>query len=103
VFNCGQFAFVQSDIMRAHFSAVRHCIATTKAANLPFFYEQSFMNHHFNINGRIDDSVFTPVTDLRAMNNSASDGIFIAHFATANVPWDVKLHHMREKLQLLIQ
>jgi lipopolysaccharide biosynthesis glycosyltransferase len=102
VFNCGQFAFVQNEIMRNHFSAVRHCIKTTKDANLPYFYEQSFMNHHFNINGKIDDSVFTPVTDLRAMNNSLSDeNLCIAHFATANIPWDVKLLHMREKLQSL--
>lgn len=51
VLNAGCFAFLRTDAMKAHFSAILEMIRTHVG---PFFYEQSFMNAYFNRNGQTD-------------------------------------------------
>lgn len=49
VFNCGQFAFAVNDAMKRHFEEICSEIEEVKRlGNKKYFYEQSFMNHHFN-------------------------------------------------------
>lgn len=50
-FNCGHFMFTPSDEMKTHFMNVINLIAVWTG---PYFYEQSFMNRYFNINGKMD-------------------------------------------------
>jgi lipopolysaccharide biosynthesis glycosyltransferase len=56
VFNAGCFAFLRTDAMRDHFMAIQYSITTHTGA---FFYEQSFMNAHFNRNNQTDRSLLT--------------------------------------------
>lgn len=103
-FNCGQMAFKASQAMCDHFACVRRDIATAKATNHPYFYEQSFMNYHFNLYGKVDDNVLTPITDLTPWNSNQLDvNVYIAHFANIDRPWDYKLHHMRKRLEHIMQ
>lgn len=93
VFNCGQYAFVPSHEMKRHFDVVRSLIASHKGR---FFYEQSFMNYHFNGTQAIDDTVLTPHVHLHALTTPAPPTTLIVHFANASVPWQVKLAHMHD-------
>jgi len=103
-FNCGQMAFKVSQVMCDHFACVRRDIAIAKTTNYPFFYEQSFMNYHFNLHGSVDDTVLTHITDLTPWNTDPADAnVYIAHFANIDHPWDYKLHHMRKRLQHILQ
>jgi hypothetical protein len=56
VFNAGCFLFRPSKQMKKHFDNLLHMIKNHKGN---FFYEQSFMNHYFNLNGKTDRTLLT--------------------------------------------
>lgn len=93
-FNCGQFGFCVDAIMKGHFEDVCKSMNEGLAAGKRFFYEQSFMNVHFNNLGRRDDELFYKVTNLTPWNMDVHDGIVIAHFANASISWPSKLRSM---------
>lgn len=56
VFNAGLFGFKTTPAMKTHFNSIREMVKNHTGS---FFYEQSFMNTYFNLNGMTDRSVFT--------------------------------------------
>ena len=54
IFNCGQFGFINSESMKIHFNNINIMINTHKGES---FYEQSFMNHYFNLNQLKNETV----------------------------------------------
>lgn len=95
-FNCGQFAFRNSDQMRYHFTCIQKNIDYIKTLGAPYFYEQSFMNHQFNLYGSVN-YMLTQATDLTPFKKPKSD-VFIAHFANVDYPLEYKLQFMRKRL-----
>ena len=49
-FCCGHFLFKNSFEIKNHFNHVINLVNLIKSQNKPYFYEQSFMNHYFNLN-----------------------------------------------------
>jgi len=54
IFNAGQFGFKNSEQMKAHFNNINNLIKNHKGES---FYEQSFMNHYFNLNKLKNDDI----------------------------------------------
>lgn len=94
VFNAGQFAFRPSAAMRDHFAAVKRLI-DERTPDTPFFWEQSFMNHHFNLAGATDDGPLTPLVHLAACRDPPPPTALLVHFSDASVPYTEKLRCMR--------
>lgn len=83
VFNCGQFGFVPTPAMRAHFIAVQALVADHAG---DFFWEQSFFNHYFCTRRLSDARTLTPRTLLAARGYDGSFRAAIAHFSDASKP-----------------
>jgi len=54
VFNAGQFGFINSEQMKTHFNNINNLIRNHKGES---FYEQSFMNHYFNLHKLKNDDI----------------------------------------------
>lgn len=102
-FNCGQFGFRVSPEMEKHFEYVQGAILDAIEKDVPYFYEQSFMNVYFNKRTELrDDSVFSKVTNLNPWYELIREGTIIAHFASASVPWKKKLQFMRKHYNMIV-
>ena len=95
VFNCGQFAFIPNVTMQKHFSSVRQLVVTHKGS---FFYEQSFMNRHFNLNCCQDHEVFGQLGLLYP--SIYVPGKVVVHFANAYKDSQKKLFEMQSYYQI---
>ena len=96
-FNAGQFAFAISEPMRHHFEAVRARIARGYDANL-HFYEQSFLNDHFNRAGKADNALNAHVmlfAQRLAQQSNLNPKVIIAHFCDVGASSNTKLEAMR--------
>lgn len=91
-FNAGQFAFKRSASMRAHFEALASHVKRYDPAL--HFYEQSFMNNHFNRLGRVDYALEKYVK-LFACQGVDCERI-VQHFCDTSVPFFQKLECMRD-------
>lgn len=80
VFNAGLFAFKPTTGMKNHFIAMNNMI---QAHNGPFFYEQSFMNVYFNLNGMTDRTLFTDDNYILFPNEDTNYNGKIIHFCGA--------------------
>lgn len=60
-FNAGQFLFLNTEKMRAHFNNVRWLINVWPGF---YFFEQSFMNHYFALNGLTDQNLLAQYVSL---------------------------------------
>lgn len=94
-FNSGQFGFINSAEMRDHFNVVAREIRMTAYDPRVHFYEQVFMNDHFN---RAEATSYD-IADLCAVFNAADPAPLslkriVNHFANASC------HHLR-KLALM--
>jgi len=97
-FNCGQFAFKVSDAMEAHFNTITDQIRATYDPSL-HFYEQCFMNNHFNRLGAVSYEIKDHVSLLRADVEFDPDTQIqntVNHFFVASVPYMTKLQRMRQ-------
>lgn len=115
-FNCGQFAFslrpcfrsnvpdnpkgsaTQRD-MQEHFAAVRAMMAE-RLHKKDYFYEQSFMNHHFNLhratdNGRLLDSVTVLHNQARELEQRVRTAV-LYHVCDASMSRASKAAVMRQ-------
>jgi len=54
VFSAGQFGFLNGEQMKTHFNNINNLIINHKG---DYFYEQSFMNHYFNLNKFKNDDI----------------------------------------------
>jgi hypothetical protein len=93
-FNAGQFAFAASTAMRNHFDAIRSRIAKGYDAAL-HFYEQSFMNDHFNRAGKVDAALNSHVVLFAQELSAPYPGRVIAHFCNVCISSADKLQSMR--------
>ncbi len=92
-FNCGQFVFRVSESMRGHFAAVRELIRTWRG---PYFYEQSFMNHHFGLSRATTTVPLEAATKLFAREVDAEGPVRpILHFSDTTLHWRRKLALMQ--------
>jgi hypothetical protein len=92
-FNCGQFAFRVTDEMEAHFGAVRELMRKWTGE---YFYEQSFMNHHFGLARATSTWPLEEWTRLGARD--VGDGLSmrpLMHFTLATIHARLKLAMMR--------
>ena len=98
-FNCGQFVLRPSDAMEHHFAQVRALMASW---NGPFFYEQSFMNHHFGLARATTPRPLEEATELFARPGSADAAPrTLLHFADTGLHWRLKLAMMRHAAGVL--
>lgn len=93
-FNAGHFLFKNSIEMKHHFNNILNMIKEWKG---DFFYEQSFMNHYFQLNGKYNThvldahiSLYDGVT-LTHMDDHAT----LIHCFKAHLPLDFKLMNMK--------
>lgn len=91
VFNCGQFGFMVSPQMKAHFANV---LVLMRDTSRPSFYEQSFMNYYFNTR-YLTDPIFNKYTALGTRGDMVHNKTIIVHFANATIPYTNKLKCMR--------
>lgn len=97
VFNAGQYGFLTSDSMKEHFDQV---CKDKKCYHPDFhFYEQSFMNNHFNRNFAVSYDIH-PFVRLYADENPY-DNIIIHHFCGCGTPFKDKLTKMRALVLLI--
>lgn len=97
--NAGQFAFRVGPAMRAHFEAVA---ADTVSYNAKYhFFEQSFMNHHFNL-ARAVDYALGPHVRLFAQEAPAASPVAINHFCGAGYSSQQKAAWMRSYLNSIV-
>jgi lipopolysaccharide biosynthesis glycosyltransferase len=93
-FNAGQFCFKSSPSMRAHFDRV---LEHMKSYNPTFhFYEQSFMNNHFNRLRNIDYALERYVQLFACDELDFENGKVVHHFCNASIPYTYKLQCMKE-------
>ena len=90
-FNCGQFAFVPDEPMRQHFREVRQTVDTHTGSS---FYEQSFMNRHFNLNCSQNTQVFRQLGILYPSNYIS--GKIVVHFTGTHKNGQTKLAEMQQ-------
>lgn len=90
-FNCGQFMFKPTDTMHEHFECVIQLIKTWKKR---FFYEQSFMNRHFNMKGKLDYDLLPRYVKLFPKNFNNERGFIIYHFTGCGTHFSRKLNLM---------
>lgn len=90
-FNCGQFMFKPSDAMHKHFEDV---IQSIKSWKRRFFYEQSFMNRHFNMKGKLDYNILPRYVRLFPKNYNDERGFTIYHFTGCGTHFSRKLDLM---------
>jgi hypothetical protein len=89
-FNAGQFVFRPTPQIAEHFAAVSRLIDDRPGG----FWEQSYLNHHFNLHRAVDDTVLTPYVQLGVRRAPVLPGILLAHFSDAAMPWQHKLYFM---------
>lgn len=64
----------------------------------PFYYEQSFMNVYFNLNGKMNYDIMGDVTSI--MPKRLENGKIIYHFAGSGKTLDIKLQEMMQFLSI---
>lgn len=108
VFNCGQFAFLNTPQNKRHFENVRDLIVANSSFVL---YEQPFMNYYFNTNFKTDSKPLdgicallqaTPTDVLENLEEEWSNrGEKIIHFINCLQNYKDKLKNMRLFFNLL--
>lgn len=93
-FNAGQFGFVVGPIMRDHFNTVTHQIRTRYRPHL-HFYEQCFMNAHFNRNKAVSYDIADHVNLFVGILKDLPNRI-INHFSGSGTSHSKKLEAMRQ-------
>lgn len=91
VFSCGHFAFRNTPEMKAHFAQVRTKIRDNTR---PFFYEQSFMNDHFNRSMATDNSIGKYIC-IATRRQPIDQDTCVIHFANVGIPAADKLDLMK--------
>ena len=92
-FNCGQFAFVPlADGVQEHFAAVRMLV---KGHSGDHFYEQSFMNHHFNLRRATDRGALLDSQVVLFARGTRVPGATLHHVCDASLGRETKLAAMR--------
>lgn len=101
-FNTGQFAFINTPGMQAHFDVIRKRIENCYDPSL-HFYEQSFMNDHFNrLDTQCVDYSLTDHTNLIFVYvESSYPRRTINHFLNVKADHDTKLDLMRKSHHIL--
>jgi lipopolysaccharide biosynthesis glycosyltransferase len=97
-FNCGQFMFVVSDLMKSHFENVRFIFFNWKEE---YFFEQSFMNYYFNSNFISDTKLMNDLFSLYYIGDSKISGQIIqrdkiVHYAGSPCDSQTKLDFVKE-------
>jgi hypothetical protein len=101
-FNCGQFAFKVSDVMKTHFNDITNQIHTSYDPYL-HFYEQCFMNNHFNRLGAVSYDIASHVNLLPASQPLSKELRTINHIFVASVHYMIKLYRMKQCHQARIE
>lgn len=91
VFNAGQFGFQTSDVMREHFQVI--CDDKRGYDSALHFYEQGFMNTHFNRKNAISYDIQSFVQLFATTLAEPSRVIY--HFSGCGTPASEKLRAMR--------
>lgn len=94
-FNAGQFGFKVAPAMLEQFRDIRE--STQQYDSKLHFYEQSFMNHHFNLSGGTRPDI-APYVRLHALTNGAETvkHAVIHHFCNVSIPAETKFQAMRD-------
>lgn len=92
-FCAGHFLFENTKENRRHFESVLKMMRTWEGS---FFFEQSFLNHYFQTNGRYDLSLLDEEIEI-CKDGKLSKGstAIVAHFANSQQSFGEKLHNMR--------
>lgn len=98
-FNAGQYAFVVSPVMNIHFEDIANEIRTCYDGKL-HFYEQSFMNTHFNKLRAVDYAI-SPYCHMPLMFPTSPPRPIIYHFAMMNMDHNRKLACMIRQHEIL--
>jgi hypothetical protein len=99
VFSCGHFMFKNSLIMKNNFNSILNFI---KFYTGPFFYEQSFMNHYFNLKKKTNTEFLDSYIEFFKSNSiNYSECIknvdaYIVHVCCSQMPIHLKLHNMKQ-------
>lgn len=93
-FNCGQFAFKICDAMQKHFENVCSLIDDTKTYP-NFYYEQSHMNHYFNLNN-LTIPLLNEYVSLPYLPSWSDSNMALVHFAYGNISYKDKLKQMEQ-------
>jgi lipopolysaccharide biosynthesis glycosyltransferase len=99
VFNAGQFGFFNSEQMKNHFNNINNLIINHKGE---FFYEQSFMNHYFNLNKLKNDDILENKVRLFPEDNIKYENKLV-HFCgigEGNPKYDRMLNYFNKFLLL---
>ena len=83
IFNCGEFAFINSINMKTHFNNINNLILNHNGES---FYEQSFMNHYFNLNQLKDDNILEDKVRLFPEKNTEYKDKLIHFCGAGNSP-----------------
>ena len=103
-FNCGQFAFKVTDAMVIHFKEIANQIHTSYDPAL-HFYEQCFMNNHFNRLGAVsyDISGYVRLLNTWQQLEAGTQLSTINHFFISSVHHSTKLQRMKQCHQARIE
>jgi hypothetical protein len=94
-FNSGQYAFINSPRMRAHFEHITSEIRHTYDPQL-HFVDQPFLNDHFNRRNLVSYDISQWVS-LCALNGTELPSFVktVNHFTNFSLPWHYKLPYMK--------
>lgn len=93
-FSAGHFLFKNGNMMREHF---KNIITFISSWNDRYFYEQSFLNHYFQLNGQYNDILLEPYIDFydgiyfKEIRNSS----YIVHCLKENFTVNKKMNNMK--------
>lgn len=99
-FNCGQFVFAPTETMKQHFHNIRDMVRTHKGS---YYYEQSFMNVYFNLNGCSDGTLLARFAKIYPNRDTFDPTKVIVHFnsdGTTDTVGRIKLQRMKAYYEL---
>lgn len=96
-FSAGHFLFRNTNEMKIHFQSILDLI---KSWTGNYFYEQSFLNHHFQRNQKYDNSLLDGMIEIACTDEVGKElyknkDTTILHFANFSAPTHYKFHNMR--------
>lgn len=93
-FNAGHFLFKNTPIIMGYFRDIRDFISKWRGK---YFYEQSFLNHYFQLNTKYNDVFLDDIISFYdgGYNINPNMQAHVIHCLKENMSWDKKLQNMK--------
>lgn len=96
-FNAGHFLFKNTPIIKSYFSDILNLMESWSG---PYFYEQSFLNHYFQLNFKYNDTFLDEFISFYdgIYHTTPNPDSYIIHCFKSDLSWNVKLGNMKQVL-----